>query len=97
IWIGGHHSIYIRPDFNLVGPHTRSYDSCRKVGTAAADSGSDAFVRRRDKSAHDRHTILIDERAHERSQPCIRIIEQRCGTGEGIVRYDAIARVNETG
>ena len=60
IRIAGEHAVHVGPDFDFFGVDRRAHERRRKIGPAAAERGGNAFVVRRNKTAHHGDMRLAD-------------------------------------
>src|ERR1700749_1905961 len=74
--IGGQHAVNVRPDLDLFRADARAHDRRREIGTAAPQSGGDAFSGGPDEPSHPAPSFASEPR-HGFCEPPIGLGKQR--------------------
>ena len=92
--ISRHHAIDISPDFNALGIKRRSKNRRRKIRAATSDRGRNPGASRSNKSAHHRNFAGVEQRLEFLTQPFVRFVKLRNGTGVAVVSEKALPRID---
>ncbi len=92
--VGGLHSVHVGPDLDAIGAQPSADQGCRKIRTAATDRSWNAFPRRTDEAAHDRHATLLQEWLNATLQAIVDLLDLRHSAAVLRVGDDHLTRID---